>query len=185
MIRSNVSISVPEGYCHCGCGEKAPIAKRTVPRYGYIKGKPMYYLFNHHRRKSGVAYVEEDRGYDTSCWIWQRSTDKKGYGLIRLSSGDTPAHRQYYEDRFGRLPEGWVAHHLCEVKPCVNPEHIEPQKHDEHTALHSKGRGCKITQEDADEIKRRSCNGELGYRLAGEFGVSTSLVSLILQGKCW
>lgn len=43
-------MSVPEGYCHCGCGLKAPIAKYNSPQYGWVKGQPKRFIHNHHMR---------------------------------------------------------------------------------------------------------------------------------------
>lgn len=33
--------------CACGCGEEAPIAKRTDSRYGQVKGQPKRYISGH------------------------------------------------------------------------------------------------------------------------------------------
>jgi DNA-binding XRE family transcriptional regulator len=41
---------VPCGYCHRGCGQKAPIAKKTRPRYGHVKGEPTRFLRGHSPR---------------------------------------------------------------------------------------------------------------------------------------
>jgi|ERR1035441_9050 hypothetical protein len=38
----------PDGLCFCGCGQKAPLAQRDDPKYGYIKGKPMRYIDHHY-----------------------------------------------------------------------------------------------------------------------------------------
>jgi hypothetical protein len=36
---------IPFGFCHCGCGQKTPIAQRR--RFGNIPGQPMKYVKNH------------------------------------------------------------------------------------------------------------------------------------------
>jgi len=41
---------IKEGYCHCGCGQLAPIAKRTDTHAGCIKGKPRKYIIGHNSR---------------------------------------------------------------------------------------------------------------------------------------
>lgn len=43
----------------------------------------------------------------------------------------------------------------------------------------------KITAEQAQQIKSRSWAGETGRKLAKEFGLSTSAISLIKLGKTW
>lgn len=35
------------GLCQCGCGEKAPAAKRTNRKRGYVKGQPQKYIRGH------------------------------------------------------------------------------------------------------------------------------------------
>lgn len=37
--------------CECGCGKAAPIASKTNTAKGIVKGQPLRYLYNHHRRR--------------------------------------------------------------------------------------------------------------------------------------
>lgn len=62
-----------------------------------------------------------------TCWLWIGNT-RNGYGRFRLGS-DTPsraAHRIAYELLIGNIPKGLDLDHLCRVRNCVNPEHLEP-----------------------------------------------------------
>jgi hypothetical protein len=59
-----------------------------------------------------------------SCWLWIAATTK-GYGRFRIGTLKE-AHRVSYELVKGSIPEGLVLDHLCRVKNCVNPEHLEP-----------------------------------------------------------
>lgn len=78
-------------------------------------------------------YVEQDCGFTSPCWIWQRSRDVAGYGrLWRL--GHSLAHRWSYEQHVGPIPEGLELDHLCRVPACVNPGHLEPVSHAENMA---------------------------------------------------
>ena len=68
----------------------------------------------------------EVRGTD-DCWLWTAYTMVNGYGLFGLSKGQTTlAHRFAYQDRVGPIPEGLQIDHLCRVRHCVNPAHLEP-----------------------------------------------------------
>lgn len=40
---------IPVGLCQCGCGEPAPIAKRTHTSRGWIKGQPKRFISGHSR----------------------------------------------------------------------------------------------------------------------------------------
>lgn len=65
---------------------------------------------------------------NTGCWLWLGYCEQ-GYG--RLSSnaaidGDRQVHRVTYRLLRGEIPEGLELDHLCRVRCCVNPDHLEP-----------------------------------------------------------
>lgn len=62
---------------------------------------------------------------DTGCWIWQGYIGPHGYGQIKWNGKSKVAHRVIYEIFKGQIPEGLIIDHLCSVKSCVNPEHLE------------------------------------------------------------
>jgi hypothetical protein len=58
-----------------------------------------------------------------------------GYGHIGTrDGGHVQAHRLSYEIHKGPIPDGLVIDHLCRVRACVNPEHLEPVTHHENIA---------------------------------------------------
>lgn len=63
---------------------------------------------------------------DTGCWIWQKATAKNGYGQIGHEGRTRSTHRLAYETFVGPVPEGLQLDHLCRVRACCNPEHLEP-----------------------------------------------------------
>jgi hypothetical protein len=91
----------------------------------------MRYVAGHNGRKQ-TRYVEEDRGHATPCWIWQLSVNRCGYGNLRVGDHKEPAHRWHWEQVNGLVPEGLEMDHLCRVRSCVNPEHLEPVTHAEN-----------------------------------------------------
>ena len=60
------------------------------------------------------------------CWLWQGSTVARGYGHFGWQKRERPAHRMAYEMLVGQIPQGLVLDHLCRVRHCVNPAHLEP-----------------------------------------------------------
>ena len=66
---------------------------------------------------------------ETGCWLWIRSLDGKGYGMFG-SAGR--AHRWSYKKFVGPIPGGFELDHLCRVRRCVNPAHLEPVTHEEN-----------------------------------------------------
>lgn len=68
----------------------------------------------------------------TGCWLWIRSRHTHGYGKLRIGGKDYYAHRVAYEARYGPIPEGMEIDHLCCVKACCNPHHLEAVTHAEN-----------------------------------------------------
>lgn len=60
------------------------------------------------------------------CWEWTASRDVDGYGSFWLDGKPRKAHRLSYEDAVGPVPTELQLDHLCRVRHCVNPAHLEP-----------------------------------------------------------
>lgn len=60
------------------------------------------------------------------CWIWNANMHYKGYGLFGRDGKTLKAHRFSYETMIGPIPDGLVLDHLCRVRSCVNPYHLDP-----------------------------------------------------------
>lgn len=63
---------------------------------------------------------------ESGCWIWIGSLGSHGYGQIGIRNIMNTAHRVVYEFYKGEIPKGLYLDHLCRVKCCVNPNHLEP-----------------------------------------------------------
>jgi hypothetical protein len=68
------------------------------------------------------------QGPGGDCWEWQGSLDAYGYGRFGHGKrwGTTAAHRISYFVLVGAIPRGLQIDHLCRVRHCVNPVHLEP-----------------------------------------------------------
>jgi hypothetical protein len=62
------------------------------------------------------------------CWIWTGGTGS-GYGVVGYRYHRYRAHRISYLLAKGPIPAGLEPDHLCCVRPCVNPDHLEPVTH--------------------------------------------------------
>jgi hypothetical protein len=61
------------------------------------------------------------------CWQWTAALNSAGYGKFSVGSKQQLlAHRYAYELMVGPIPEGLELDHLCRVRRCVNPAHLEP-----------------------------------------------------------
>ncbi len=75
---------------------------------------------------------------EAGCWIWTGQKQDSGYGRLGIDGTTKVAHKFFYEQLVGPVPEGMVLDHLCHTesdcpggpacphRPCVNPAHLEP-----------------------------------------------------------
>ena len=59
------------------------------------------------------------------CWLWQGYITPEGYGMSWLDGDSRGAHRIAYTDLVGEIPNGMHLDHLCRIRNCVNPDHLE------------------------------------------------------------
>lgn len=168
--------------CACGCGGAAPIAARSDSRRGAVKGQPVRFIVGHANRgrvQKLDRYHVEDRGYATPCWIWQLGTGSEGYGVVKSFGRRMQAHRFYYEERFGPIGEGFQLDHLCRVRLCVNPDHLEPVTAAENTR---RSTVAKLSAEDVAVIRASSDPYPV---LARRFGVTANYIYRLRAGEWW
>lgn len=99
------------------------------------------------------------------CWAWAAARNQHGYGQFRLDGRMRAAHRVAYELMIGPIPDGLDIDHLCRVRHCVNPAHLEPVTTQENVrrgllAETNRARGMAITH-----CKHGHClDGDNAYR---------------------
>jgi hypothetical protein len=77
-------------------------------------------------RPEAERFWEKVRKTET-CWLWT-GTSVNGYGYFHLGrerSKNVSAHRWAYANANGPIPEGLEIDHLCRVRACVRPDHLE------------------------------------------------------------
>lgn len=66
----------------------------------------------------------------SGCWVWSGAVDRYGYGMLKVKTlhGDrtTGAHRASWVVHRGVVSPTLTIDHLCRLKTCVNPDHLEP-----------------------------------------------------------
>ncbi len=86
----------------------------------------------------GKAYIRDvwervenniERVTESGCWIWVGSLLHDGYARVRIGAKKVLVHRFTYESFCGPIPQGLEIDHLCRVRCCVNPHHLEPVTH--------------------------------------------------------
>lgn len=159
--------------CECGCGGATGIIPATRRKQGLVKGEHYRFIHNHHTRYRNVPACGYTVDEATGCWVWGLSTNADGYGLTER----TLAHRLLYERHVGPIPEGMELDHLCRVRLCVNPAHMEPVTHLENVR---RGASTKLTDEQVAAIRE---DRRLQRVIAAEYGITQSHVSSIKLGK--
>jgi hypothetical protein len=133
-------------------------------------------------------YVKNDSG----CWLWTRGFFADGYGAIRQGKKIKKAHRVSWElSNKTQIPAGLMVRHQCDVRACINPEHLCLGTHMENmrdrnlrnrTAKGTRHGRCKLTEEQVLQIR---ASDEKGVVLAKQFNVSTTIISRIKAGQSW
>lgn len=94
----------------------------------------------------------------SGCWVWQLSCDPDGYGYGCFQQRRRKAHRLSYEAFKGPIPDGLQIDHLCRVRNCVNPDHLEAVTCGENIRRGETGGRLKA------ECKRGHSFAEHGFR---------------------
>lgn len=117
----------------------------------------------------------------SGCLLWTASRNNRGYGTFSLSANTKVyAHRWSYEYHIGLIPQGLQLDHLCRVRHCVNPTHLEPVTNRENAlrAPHSQTPTCSnghlrtaentYRRRDTGTRQCRRCTSERTSRIGRE-----------------
>lgn len=63
---------------------------------------------------------------NSGCWLWMGACNSKGYGRLGASE---MAHRAVLRTLGTIVPDGLEVDHLCRVRSCVNPAHLDIVTH--------------------------------------------------------
>jgi hypothetical protein len=66
------------------------------------------------------------------CMLWVKSTDTNGYGQFHLNQRTVKAHLVAWALAYGDFPSGLEPDHLCTVRHCTTPDHLEWVTHAEN-----------------------------------------------------
>jgi hypothetical protein len=130
---------------------------------------------------------------ESGCWIWMRKVNKGGYGVTSVGRKTMAAHRAVYEYRTGQsIPPGMVLMHLCDVRSCVNPDHLRVGSYQDNTNdCIRKGRDYRGTRHhrsklSEDDVRYIRANPDKPLRELGrELGVTMQCVWAVRHHRKW
>lgn len=97
----------------------------TLLRNGTIRALPKASLRERMAAMTAEGGIPPERPALGRCHIWTGRTDACGYGIVSVDGNRKRAHRVAYEAARGPIPDGLVIDHLCRVRNCVKPAHLE------------------------------------------------------------
>jgi hypothetical protein len=143
---------------------------------------------------------------NSGCWLWTGFVSHSGYGQLGVGSMKDStrriavAHRVAHELFKGPIADGLEVDHLCRVRSCVNPEHLEAVtpsinvRRSTAPAVNSRlgvmRRGelsprSKLRKADVCRIKEMRNGGASLSTIGKVFTISKTHVSNIVRGRLW
>ena len=137
----------------------------------------------------------------SGCWIWTGAEKGKGYGYFWHNNKGNKAHRVSYELYVGGIPDGLFVCHKCDVRKCVNPDHLFLGTHQDNmadmqskkpplpppTPMEEMYKGQKkLTINDVLKIKDLLIEGSTPFtQIAKMYGISRRAIYDIRKGHTW
>ena len=130
---------------------------------------------------------------ECGCWIWMGSIGRKGYGRVEIYGIELRAHRLSWEFHHGPIPEGLCVLHRCDVRSCVNPQHLFLGTNDDNIRdmvakkRQSAPRGehngsAKLSESDVKNIR---ADNRFQRIIASDYGISQTSVCNIKNHRRW
>lgn len=128
------------------------------------------------------------------CWLWMRSLSKARYGVLTINGKLNLAHRIAWELANGPIPnQAHVLHH-CDIRHCVNPDHLFLGDQRSNIAdAKMKGRmqrgedrfNAKLQNADIPIIRSRLATGVPAARIARDYGVHVNTIKDVKHRRTW
>ncbi len=133
---------------------------------------------------------EKTRKNKNGCILWTKSVDEGGYGKLTCNYKTVTAHRLSYTIFKGPIPKGMLVCHHCDVRRCINPDHLFLGTHRDNSLDSVKkgrfGKPIKLNSRLVKDIRRKYESGRYTQEnLAFEYNVSKSTIWDIVKYNHW
>lgn len=193
--------------CRCECGAERVVWGTNLRR---PKGASTGCLECANKRMSScgcglpaIPLVDRFQKYcseiqPSGCILWTGHLSTSGYGQLKEGKHDgkqLDAHRVAWELFRGPIPDGLWVLHKCDVRNCVNTDHLflgtvldngRDMAIKGRAARGERSRMAKLTDQSVREIQLAMSSGKMfQFQVAEQYGVSEGAVGDIVRKKTW
>lgn len=152
-----------------------------------------HYQKQYYRKHNPPKFISEAARFwhyvqkTEDCWLWQGGKTYKGYGQFKVGLNHIAAHRYSYILKHRAIPEGKQLDHLCRIRHCVNPDHLEPVTNRENVLRGSivknkkSGLPLGVFKNKKRFSAAKSINGKIYY--LGTYDTPEEAAAVYLQTK--
>ena len=147
--------------------------------------------------RGGLLFRLEKQTIKSESGCWLMVPGSRGYSKIKFLGRTEAAHRVSYELYNGSVPVGMMVCHRCDVRNCVNPDHLflgtalENMQDKVQKGRHKGAKSgenhhkAKLTEWQVEEIRKRLGHGETQSAIAKDYGTTQSTISHIKRRRNW
>jgi hypothetical protein len=132
----------------------------------------------------------------SGCWLWHGAVTSKGYGslfVLKTAHGikTGSAHRVSWELFRGEIPKGLLVCHKCDVRICVNPDHLFLGTNKDNTQdsvrkdRHTRGERCARTKLAREQVLQIRSDPRCERLIAKDYGLNPATVCRIKNKLRW